>query len=132
MSSNVPLLFEDFKYMGDYYIDGGIFDNFPIDIPQIKDRNIIGIAVEHKVGEYRKPSVDGNILEYILYLLNLSINKSYIDKVITNIKDNVNLIISIDLDENKNAFSFVNFSISNKSMLQYFSTGYSNTKKIFE
>lgn len=132
MSSNVPLLFEDFKYMGDYYIDGGIFDNFPIDIPQLKDKNIIGIAVEHKVGEYKKPSVDGNILEYILYLLNLSINKSYNDKVMTTLKDNVNLIITIDLDENKNAFSFVNFSISNKSMLQYFSIGYSNTKKIFE
>ena len=30
MSCNIPLLFPRYKYLGDYYIDGGVVDNFPI------------------------------------------------------------------------------------------------------
>lgn len=130
MSSNVPLIFEDFKYMGDYYTDGGVFDNFPIDLPEIKDKNKIGIAIETKIGEYRKPTISSNILEYIFHILYLGINKSYNDKIKKSLDYENSLIVVIDIDNNP--FNFVNFSISNKSVLEMFSIGYSNTKKIFE
>ena len=32
MSSNLPFIFENFKYGSKYYIDGGISDNFAIDL----------------------------------------------------------------------------------------------------
>lgn len=31
MSASVPLFFEQFKYMGSHYVDGGILDNLPIE-----------------------------------------------------------------------------------------------------
>ncbi len=31
MSASVPLFFEQFKYMGSHYVDGGILDNMPIE-----------------------------------------------------------------------------------------------------
>lgn len=32
ISTNIPLLFDAYLYNGDYYVDGGLLDNYPIDI----------------------------------------------------------------------------------------------------
>jgi predicted acylesterase/phospholipase RssA len=130
MSSNVPLLFEDFKYLGDYYIDGGIVDNFPIDIPCISDKNKIGIVIEIKSKEYKKPSLDTNILDYIFHILLIPINKVQTNKIKSTIEKNEDLIVLIDLDDKK--YNGFNFSLSSRDTLELFSIGYSNTKKIFE
>jgi len=39
MSCNIPLLFPRYKYLGDYYIDGGVVDNFPIG--SVDPKNIV-------------------------------------------------------------------------------------------
>jgi predicted acylesterase/phospholipase RssA len=43
MSSNLPLIFENFKYGNNFYIDGGVSDNFAIDVGISKGNKIIGI-----------------------------------------------------------------------------------------
>lgn len=43
MSSNIPLIFGEFKYNGYKYIDGGFVNNFSVDFKT--DKNIIGISV---------------------------------------------------------------------------------------
>jgi predicted acylesterase/phospholipase RssA len=46
ISSSLPFIFQKIKYKGDIYSDGGLGDNFPIDvIPDIEFKKILGITV---------------------------------------------------------------------------------------
>src|SRR4029079_16873772 len=46
LSSSLPFLFKKIKYRGDFYTDGGLGDNFPIDaIQDIQSKKILGITV---------------------------------------------------------------------------------------
>lgn len=75
MSSSLPLVFEKFKYGTDFYIDGGITNNFPIDVADKRGERILGITLspdtEHAVGDNYS-----NILEYIYTLIYIPIKQS--------------------------------------------------------
>ena len=45
MSSNLPFIFDRFKYMNNYYIDGGIVDNLPLDLVD-KDEKTLAIHLK--------------------------------------------------------------------------------------
>jgi predicted acylesterase/phospholipase RssA len=47
MSCNLPFIFEKLSFDGDYYIDGGLADNFPIDAlsDEEKKKSILGVIV---------------------------------------------------------------------------------------
>jgi len=61
MSSNIPIFFEKFKYNGCFYIDGGIYDNFPLDYPyKVGKKNPLCINIK---GEYS----DGESLNSYLF-----------------------------------------------------------------
>lgn len=128
MSSNIPLIFEDFKYMGDYYIDGGISDNFPIEIPELADKNIIGVGFNNTKKKYIKPTAEGNILDYIFHIMFIPLGKLNSDKL-ERLSDKNHLIIKINLKDDLHSF---NFAISHRNTLDLFSTGYNDTKKFFE
>jgi predicted acylesterase/phospholipase RssA len=70
ISCNLPLIFQRILYNGDYYVDGGILDNFPYD--QVKDLpgRILGIIVTGT-----DLTDDGSkILHYLYRLLIMPIN----------------------------------------------------------
>ncbi len=46
MSCSMPVIFKRFEYKGDYYVDGGLLDNFPINYVNDKKTKIIGVCVE--------------------------------------------------------------------------------------
>lgn len=45
MSSNIPLMFEKCKIDNDYYIDGGISNNFPIHIGESLGKKVLAVSV---------------------------------------------------------------------------------------
>ena len=44
MSSALPILFQEIRYKGDYYRDGGLGDNFPTNGLK-SNQNVLGIIV---------------------------------------------------------------------------------------
>tara|TARA_A100001011_G_scaffold400160_1_gene512843 strand:- start:4723 stop:5610 length:888 start_codon:yes stop_codon:yes gene_type:complete len=80
MSSNLPLVFEKFKYGNNFYIDGGIIDNFPVEFAQNLElsNKILGINIRSSnISDMNTESfVDLNFLEYLYKILWISINDS--------------------------------------------------------
>jgi hypothetical protein len=46
MTSNLPLIFENYKYSNNYYIDGGIVDNFAIDKADDMGKKVLSLMNE--------------------------------------------------------------------------------------
>jgi len=130
MSSNLPLIFEQFKYGNSYYIDGGMANNFAIDIGIEKGKKILGIYNEMSNYSFTK-NTEFNLSEYIFKIMFIPSNE--ILKLKFNSIDNTNKhkidIIKIDDSINSNPF---NFGISIKDRLDLFSNGYQIAKKYFE
>lgn len=45
LSSKLPIIFQRVQYNGDYYEDGGLGDNFPVEAVDIRGKNVLGVAV---------------------------------------------------------------------------------------
>src|SRR3989338_7827827 len=76
MSMNIPFLFGKIRYKGDYYIDGGVTDQFPISYLDDKSTSILGICLN---GTYQ----DDNLLSYLYKITDLSIKENYQQKIIS-------------------------------------------------
>lgn len=45
LSSKLPLIFQRVQYNGEYYEDGGLGDNFPLEAVDIRGKNVLGVIV---------------------------------------------------------------------------------------
>ena len=121
MSSNVPFVFGNFKYEDEYFFDGFITSNFPINIIDIEKDNSIGI---NALKETWKSDDENGISSWKMFW-NLFILPFYEIQVLKNKEYTENSkVININLND----FSFLNFKLSNKQLLDLFSVGYSQTK----
>ena len=125
MSANLPLIFENYKYGNKFYIDGGISDNFAIDIADKKGTKILGLVIASGNESFNKDP-DANILEYIYKLIFIPISESTEYKI-TNSSSKCKII---RLDYSK--LKFFNFNINSKEKLDIFSSGYEQMKAQFE
>jgi len=123
MSCNLPLVFESFKYENNFYIDGGVVNNFPIDVGEKEGEKVIGVGLEFYM-EQDNPAL--NVLEYIYKLLYIPIQQS----VNINIKNKRDTTTVINLRSNKN-IKFFNFDITSKIKLELFSKGYEDVKNFY-
>lgn len=124
MSSNLPLIFEKYKYGNSYYIDGGISNNFPIDIADKYGEKIFGIYFTDK----DNVNPDQNLLEYIYQLILVpmkQIDNYKLEKASSDTKYKICPINS----ENVKLF---NFNLNSKDRLEMFSDGYQQFRKLFE
>jgi predicted patatin/cPLA2 family phospholipase len=103
MSSNLPLIFEKFKYNNNFYIDGGISDDFAIDIGDKMGDKILGIVITIDNNSFN--SEGESILEYIYKLIFIPISQS-MDSKINNASNNCKII---KLSYNK--LKFFNFNM---------------------
>tara|TARA_B100000686_G_scaffold355139_1_gene470299 strand:+ start:4533 stop:5378 length:846 start_codon:yes stop_codon:yes gene_type:complete len=126
MSSNLPLLFDRFKYRNCYYIDGGIADHFPIH--KVKDGEYT-LAINLKNNYKNRLDGEFNILEYIYDIICIPIEESVQNrkKMIENMSNKCT-IVEIRISNTK----IFNFNINNKDQLNLFSLGYQECKKSLE
>jgi len=119
MSSNLPLIFEPYTYNNSQYIDGGVVDNFPIDVVDKMNKKILGLNIPHKLKE---GDMHKNIIEYIYTLLSIPSSK-YLDEKIKTLSDNC-FVATIDCD----SLSNFNFNIDSITKLDIFSSGYNQIR----
>jgi predicted patatin/cPLA2 family phospholipase len=126
MSSNLPFIFENYKYGNSFYIDGGISDNFPIDIGDQIGKKILGLLLCTENNNFNNnPDID--IIEFIYKLMFIPV--SQIEKYkLNNISSNKCKIIKL----NYNKYTFFSFDINSKNKLEMFSSGYRQMKEQIE
>ena len=126
MSANLPLIFETFKYGNSFYIDGGISDNFGINIGDDMGKKVLGILLGSKDNSNFNKYPDMDILEFIYKIMFIPISNN-IESKLQNISDKCK-IIKLNYDKLK----FFNFNVNSKLKLDLFSYGYSEMKRQLE
>lgn len=124
MSSNLPLIFGNFKYMDCYYDDGGITDNFPILYAESVGTKILGFTLS--VDFEMTKTKDNSIIETVYRKLSIPINE--LNKYKMERCTNKSTIIKL----NYKPVMIFQFNLTNKDKLDMFSYGYQITKNFFE
>jgi predicted acylesterase/phospholipase RssA len=122
MSSNLPLIFEQYKYGKDLYIDGGISNNFAIDVAHEYGEKILAIFLENND---KNDITDMNTIEYIYKLMFIPITQR-LDYKLKYKKDLCKIVKLVDNTE----LRFFNFGEKSKVKLEMFSNGYNQISKI--
>lgn len=122
MSCNLPFVFSHFQYEGDYYFDGFLSNNFPIHHISPEGR-AIGITAEGNM------CLDGDeALDFWKIVWNLFVTPIQELQSIKN-APYLSRCKVIELDMNK--YSFLDYKLSSKNMLNMYSEGFSKIVSIF-
>jgi len=123
MSANIPLVFDRFKYMDNYYIDGGIVDNFPIIKGNEVGNKVIGLFLDISEKSLQDQPADG-VLSYFFRLLQIPIIQStrYRTTLVGD-KCTIYKIQSMDM------YNGTEFDVKSKTRLDMFSDGYSQVSE---
>ena len=124
MSSNLPLVFEIFKQGDAFYVDGGISDNFAIDIGEKIGRRVLGIALIYE--NNTEIDVNSGIVAYIYKLMFVPIAQAMKYKIMQTTEKTTVIKIS------HGSFNLFNFDISSKDKLDMFTDGYNQMIKNLE
>lgn len=126
MTSNLPFIFDNFSYQHKFYTDGGISNNFPIDVGDKIGKKVYGITFTNMSDNFSKePSK--NILEHIYQLSYIPIYQSTRYKI-DNIDPKKFTIIELKPDKTK----FFDFNLDSKTKLNMFSYGFSQIKEYYD
>lgn len=125
MSANLPLIFENYKYGNSSYIDGGISDNFAIDIAENFGNKILGIVLDEKKGNISNDS-DINTIEFMYKLMFIPISQATEYKI-SLMSDKCDIIRL-----QSNDLKFFQFNVPSSTKMEMFSSGYKQTKDSFE
>jgi predicted acylesterase/phospholipase RssA len=118
MSSNLPLVFDRFKYMDNYYIDGGLTDNFAILKGEELGTNVFGIHLKMNEKSLKDEPEDG-IISYFIRILQIPMTQC--------LNNNIKLVTSksfILTLNSGNLRNIMEFDIKSKQRLDMFSSGY--------
>lgn len=120
MSSNLPFVFENFSYNGKLYIDGGIYDNFAIDLGDSIGKKVLGVYItpdtDNKEGTINYNKI--GILEYIYRLMFIPISQTQSTKI--KAISNKCKVVCVSTD----SVHFLNFNLSPQTKMDLFSLGY--------
>lgn len=122
-SCSIPLLYSPVIIHDMYYVDGGLYNNFPINYFKNKVlKDIIGINI--KLQNQGDPT---NFMGYVELMLNSLINKA---NNIDLIDDNEKNIVTIDLENETSWFSFMElkFQFPKEQWSNYINNGYNCIK----
>ena len=103
------------------YIDGGICDNFPIDLGDKIGKKILGILITTEKKNLNNIN-DMSILEFIYLIMFVPVSQIQEHKI-NNVSEKCKII-----KLNNDKFKFFNFDLNSKEKLDLFSSGYSQMK----
>jgi len=115
MSSNIPIIFDSYKYKDNYYIDGAIYSTFPIHYLDIKKYKILGIKINFQKDMNLEYSNIVNIIYNIFYII-----MNHVNKILNENHEKENKIIEIILNKPQD----LNFMIKINEAMELFSIGY--------
>lgn len=113
MSMCIPFLYKPVLYKGKYYIDGGLLDNFPINVNK-SNKEVLGVKISNK-----KYNIGDGIIEYMLSIMDTVIaenDKKHFEKF-------KNKILEIPVD-NLGTFQF---DLTSKQKKELVNIGYNAT-----
>jgi predicted acylesterase/phospholipase RssA len=122
MSANLPLVFEHFKYNNCFYVDGGVSDNFAINIADVEGAKVLGIMLMTEQENFNSDP-DMNTLEFIYKLMFIPITQA-MESQVRKMSDRCNVIKLV-----YNKLKFFNFNVSPSEKLNMFSSGYEQMRK---
>jgi predicted acylesterase/phospholipase RssA len=127
MTSNLPFLFHPFYYNNCLYMDGAIYNNFPIECLE-KNDIAIGLQLKDNISpsSFFSSSTHFHLMNYIYEIINIPIHHIQ-QKLLENLEtpihyDEIHIYVSIPLfhwNINMNE-KFNNFSIGYETMKNYF------------
>ncbi len=123
MSANLPLVFERYRYGHCLYVDGGISDNFPIQLADDPGSKTLGILLAKDKSRLEE-GAELNTLEYIYDLMFVPIDQSVVYKI-SNVSERCN-VVRIPASK----FKFFNFNLSSPTKLNLFSEGYEHMRSV--
>ena len=126
MSSNLPLVFERFKYMDSYYIDGGIAEHFPILQAEQWGEHVLGIN-NILNPQTMKDTPDTGIVDYLIKILQIQGNYMIKEKI--KLATPKSTIVCVTTGDLRNP---MDFNMKTKSMLDLFSLGYEQFRNFME
>jgi predicted acylesterase/phospholipase RssA len=124
MSCNIPLVFERFKYLDNYYIDGGLADNFPVLYGEKIGNKIIALHLQVDANSVKDEPADGMLI-YFIRLLQIPILQATKYKLDAINKEKTT-VISI---KSGNLRNMLEFRIKSTEQLEMFSMGYTYVKE---
>ena len=122
MSSNLPIIFPQFDYMGNAYIDGGITNNFPLDVVQNPREITLGLLI---MDNEKHVNVEKNLLSFIYHLLFIPSHENTRTKIHSGRKNC--FVYKLDYKMN-----FFNLKPSPLEKQNIFINGYILTKELYE
>lgn len=129
MSSNLPLIFENYRYGNSLYVDGGISDNFAIDIGEKMGEKILGIVLNSECSSFSNDA-EVNTLEFIYKLIYVPVIQAINHKIRLTSASNKCKIVNI---KNVTAnLKFFEFNVISSTKLNMFSNGYEQMKEHIE
>lgn len=123
MSSNLPFIFGDFSYENNIYLDGGLCNNFPIDVGSSIGNRILGVNINDRVNDIINTN-DVTCSKLMMFYKIISIPLSELGKLRQQLLSDKCDIFSIK-PENTN---ILNFNINTSQQLDMFSIGYQQIK----
>lgn len=122
MSCSIPFVFEKFKYLNNYYIDGAVTDEFSIRRAKEEGKHLLGVYIS-SASSYGLDVTSMSNISYLLYLLTMRQSR----------------LLKHDLDEIQGDFIeivdnnfMLNFSVNTTERLNMFSNGFNKAKTCFE
>jgi len=136
MTTALPVLVPPYAYKDNFYLDGGIVENFPIDRIPLEDRyKTIGICTKYHTNDWEKIEhnlLNKDIINYLQYSLELV-------KIIftrRQLNFNIDTIFYVNFNDNeasaKNIMSSIKFNISDIEKKFFIDKGYDQAKKQFK
>lgn len=126
MSSNIPLVFPRFKHEGCYYLDGAIFDNFPIVFAKTRegsDTKIIGLPM---LKVHSSITDATNVLEYMLRVMYIPVEEIIMRDCLSCVHDSNVALLQL---EDSFTISLTSFNVSANEKFDMFSAGYAQGNK---
>lgn len=121
-SCSLPILFSPSQYKGKLYIDGGLYNNFPIDyFANTPVKDVIGIRVLST-----KPNAAKDFLSYVYLILSLTMLR--LERSFPN--DLSNNVVSLELrDDSWVSINEFKIKLPEKQLKQYILKGYDEMQK---
>jgi NTE family protein len=115
LSATLPLVFNRASHGGSEYIDGGIVNNFPMDVGEQVGKRVLGLRILEKTG------TDKNLLEYIytLFFIPITLRTNEI------VRNSRSTVFEIEVNECR----VYRFFLAVKDRFNMFSDGYQSAKQ---